>query len=57
MHRSPVGSQSRSQGLGKIIEGKCREKESELVDQARKGKFIRGKRGDLLLRRTSILPF
>ena len=34
------------------------EKKSELGSQARKGKFIRGKReGDWPLRRTSVLPF
>lgn len=40
MHRSPVGSQSRSQGLGKIIEGKCREKESELSIRQEKGNLL-----------------
>ena len=40
------------------LQGKCREKEIKPGSQARKGKFIRGKReGDRLLRRTSILPF
>ena len=38
--------------------GECREKEREPGSQARKGKFIRGKReGDGPLRRTSVLPF
>jgi len=36
----------------------AKEKASEPSNQARKGKFIRGKReGDWLLRRSSILPF
>ena len=40
------------------LSAECREKESEPGSQARKRKFIRGKReGDWLLRRTSILPF
>ena len=40
------------------LSAECREKESEPHSQTRKGKFIRGKRkGDWLLRRTSILPF
>ena len=38
--------------------GECREKESEPGSQARKGKFVRGKReGDWFLRRTSVLSY
>ena len=41
-----------------FVKGKCREKESEPGSQARKGKFIRGKReGGWLLRRASVFPF
>ena len=49
---------ARTENWVKLLYGKCREKESKPGSQARKGKFIRGKReGDWLLRRTSILPF
>ena len=42
----------------RIVKGKHREKDCELDSQARKRKFIRGKReGDWLLRRNSVLHF